>query len=57
MSIVADTFIILNILKFFETIEHLDLLIIDDFGMKCLEGQQQNYFEHIIKMTGITENR
>ena len=48
MSIVADTFIILNILKFFETIEHLDLLIIYDFGMKRLEGQQQKYFEHTI---------
>lgn len=27
-------------LKFFERMEHLDLLIIDDFGMKKLEGQQ-----------------
>lgn len=27
-------------LKFFEKIEHLDLLIIDDFGMKRLEDQQ-----------------
>jgi DNA replication protein DnaC len=35
-------------LKFFEKIEHLDLLIIDDFGMKKLEGQQQNDFEQII---------
>lgn len=35
-------------LKFFEKIEHLDLLIIDDFGMKRLEGQQQNDFEQII---------
>ena len=28
--------------------ENLDLLIIDDFGMKKLEGQQQNDFEQII---------
>jgi len=35
-------------LKFFEKVEHLDLLIIDDFGMKRLEGQQQNDFEQII---------
>lgn len=35
-------------LKFFEKVEHLDLLIIDDFGMQCLEGQQQNDFEQII---------
>ena len=35
-------------LKFFERMEHLDLLIIDDFGMKRLEGQQQNDFEQII---------
>ena len=26
--------------KFFEKMEHLGLLIIDDFGMKKLEGQQ-----------------
>lgn len=35
-------------LKFFEKMEQLDLLIIDDFGMKMLEGQQQNDFEQII---------
>jgi DNA replication protein len=35
-------------LKFFEKMEKLDLLIIDDFGMKRLEGQQQNDFEQII---------
>ena len=35
-------------LKFFERMEHLDLLIIDDFGMKRLEGSQQNGFEQII---------
>ena len=35
-------------LKFFEKIENLDLLIIDDFGMKKLEGQQQNDIEQII---------
>ena len=35
-------------LKFFEKIENLDLLIIDDFGMKKLEEQQQNDFEQII---------
>jgi DNA replication protein DnaC len=35
-------------LKFFEKMEQLDLLIIDDFGMKKLEGQQQNDFEQII---------
>lgn len=32
----------------YNQIEHLDLLIIDDFGMKRLEGQQQNDFEQII---------
>lgn len=35
-------------LKFFERMEHLDLLIIDEFGMKRLEGAQQNDFEQII---------
>lgn len=35
-------------LKFFEKVEHMDLLIIDDFGMRRLEGQQQNDFEQII---------
>ena len=35
-------------LKFFEKIERLDLIIIDDFGMLKLEGQQQNDFEQII---------
>ena len=35
-------------LKFFEKIERLDLIIIDDFGMLRLEGQQQNDFEQII---------
>ncbi len=35
-------------LKFFEKMEQLDLLIIDDFGMKKLEGQQQNDFEQVI---------
>jgi len=35
-------------LKFFERMVHLDLLIIDDFGIKRLEGQQQNDFEQII---------
>lgn len=35
-------------LKFFKKIENLDLLIIDDFGMKKLEGQQQNDFEQVI---------
>lgn len=31
-----------------EKIERLDLIIIDDFGMLRLEGQQQNDFEQII---------
>ena len=35
-------------LKFFKKMEHLDLLIIDDFGMKKLEDQQKNDFEQII---------
>jgi DNA replication protein DnaC len=35
-------------LKFFEKMEQLDLLILDDFGMKKLEGQQQNDFEQVI---------
>ena len=35
-------------LKFFEKVERLDLLIIDDFGMKRLECQQQNGVEQII---------
>ncbi|MDR0895823.1 MAG: IS21-like element helper ATPase IstB [Prevotellaceae bacterium] len=34
--------------KFFERMERVGLLIIDDFGMKALEGQQQNDFEQII---------
>ena len=37
-------------LKFFEKIERLDLIIIDDFGMLKLEGQQQNDFEQIFGM-------
>ena len=35
-------------IKFFEKVEHLNLPIIDDFGMKYLEGQQQNDFAQII---------
>lgn len=35
-------------LKFFNRLNKLDLLIIDDFGMKTIEGQQQNDFEQII---------
>ena len=34
--------------KFFEKMEQVGLLVIDDFGMKPLEGQQQNDFEQII---------
>ncbi len=34
--------------KFFQRMERIGLLIIDDFGMKVLEGQQQNDFEQII---------
>jgi DNA replication protein DnaC len=34
--------------RFFEKMEKMDLLIIDDFGMRTLEGQQQNDFEQII---------
>ena len=33
---------------FFDKLIKCDLLIIDDFGMKKLEGQQQNDFEQII---------
>ena len=31
-----------------DKLSRMDLLIIDDFGMKKLEGQQQNDFEQII---------
>ena len=33
---------------FFDKLIKCDLLILDDFGMKKLEGQQQNDFEQII---------
>lgn len=35
-------------IKFFEKIAHIDLLILDDFGMRKLEGQQQNDFEQLV---------
>jgi DNA replication protein DnaC len=31
-----------------EKLSRVDLLIIDDFGMKGLEGQQQNDFEQVV---------
>lgn len=34
--------------RFLERISKVDLLILDDFGMKALEGQQQNDFEQIV---------
>jgi DNA replication protein DnaC len=34
--------------RFFERMEHAGLLIIDDFGMRAFEGEQQNDFEQII---------
>jgi DNA replication protein DnaC len=34
--------------RFFEKIAHTDLLILDDFGMKVLQGQQQNDFEQLV---------
>lgn len=38
-----------TIVKLIIKISRLDLLIIDDFGMKALEGQQQNDFMEIIE--------
>ena len=38
-----------TIVKFITKISRVDLLIIDDFGMKTLEGQQQNDFMEIIE--------
>lgn len=35
-------------IRFMDKLSRMDLLIIDDFGMKKLEGQQQNDFEQII---------
>jgi len=35
-------------LKFMEKLSRVDLLILDDFGMKTLQGQQQNDFEQIV---------
>lgn len=35
-------------IRFLDRISRLDLLILDDFGMKALEGQQQNDFEQIV---------
>jgi len=35
-------------MRFFDKLIKCDLLILDDFGMKKLEGQQQNDFEQII---------
>ena len=34
--------------KLMEKILKMDLLILDDFGMKTLEGQQQNDFQQIL---------
>lgn len=34
--------------KFFDKLNRLDVLIIDDFGMKPIEGQQQNDLEQIL---------
>lgn len=38
-----------TIVKLIAKISRVDLLIIDDFGMKALEGQQQNDFMEIIE--------
>ena len=38
-----------TIIKLVAKISRVDLLIIDDFGMKALEGQQQNDFMEIIE--------
>ena len=38
-----------TIIKLITKISKVDLLIIDDFGMKVLEGQQQNDFMEIIE--------
>lgn len=35
-------------IRFMEKLSRVDMLIIDDFGMKVLEGQQQNDFEQIV---------
>jgi DNA replication protein DnaC len=35
-------------MRFMDRISKVDLLILDDFGMKALEGQQQNDFEQIV---------
>jgi len=35
-------------LRFMEKLSRVDLLILDDFGMRTLEGQQQNDFEQIV---------
>ena len=37
-----------NEVRFMEKVSRVDLLILDDFGMKNLEGQQQNDFEQIV---------
>ena len=34
--------------RLFSKIEKLDLIILDDFGMKCFDNQQQNDFQQII---------
>ncbi|MDD4591831.1 MAG: ATP-binding protein [Parabacteroides sp.] len=38
-----------TIIKLVANISRVDLLIIDDFGMKALKGQQQNDFMKIIE--------
>jgi DNA replication protein DnaC len=38
-----------TIVKMMQKLERTDLLIVDDFGMKVLEGQQQNDFMEIIE--------
>ena len=37
-----------NEVRFMEKISRVDLLVLDDFGMKTLQGQQQNDFEQIV---------
>jgi DNA replication protein DnaC len=34
--------------RFMDRISRVDLLVLDDFGMRALEGQQQNDFEQIV---------
>ena len=37
-----------HVIKFLNRLVKTDLLILDDFGMKKLQGQQQNDFEQLV---------